>query len=200
MPTGASPPMVCISNRSSCNRTCSIAPGAARIPNLMCAPSKAGPEAHETLVSLPLMVEANLGVGADIDCQRGFLGFRDAGGKQHGDMIRADIAGNVGQQMHIRAGGNLQADLARFDVHGASHGGHIGRQAKLFHRQPQEQMMDGRIADHHGFDNICWVVLRFLRTSRRRVGSERSVSKVCNLAAFCGDLLAAAIRVTTSSP
>ena len=47
------PPMVWISNLSPDSRTCSIAPGAARMPNLMCAPSKAGPEAQETLVSLP---------------------------------------------------------------------------------------------------------------------------------------------------
>ena len=64
-----------------------------------------------------LMVETNLGIRANVNRQGRFFCFGNSGGKQHGDMVCADIARNIRQQMNIRAGSNLQADLTRFDVH-----------------------------------------------------------------------------------
>ena len=50
-------------------RTRSIAPGAARWPPLICAPSNAGPVGLEAASSRSLVAEHDLGVRADVDGQ-----------------------------------------------------------------------------------------------------------------------------------
>ena len=87
-------------------RTRSMAPGAARWPQQICAPSKAGPVGLEQASSLFAVAEHDLGIGADIDQQRqlvrqvGALRQDDAGG------VGADMAGDAGQ--HIDAGAGIE--------------------------------------------------------------------------------------------
>ena len=48
----------------------SIAPGAARWPEEICAPSKAGPVGEEQAQNAAAIAQQDLGVGADVDKQR----------------------------------------------------------------------------------------------------------------------------------
>ena len=84
-------------------RTRSIAPGAARWPQEICAPSKAGPVGEEQARRRSPVAEQNLGVGADVGDQRQFvaqigrLGERDAG------RVGADVAGDAWQRIDMGA-------------------------------------------------------------------------------------------------
>ena len=85
-------------------RTRSIAPGAARWPQLICAPSKAGPVGLEQASSRLLVAEHDLRVGADVHEQRELLGQVRALGEDDTGGIRADVAGDARQGVDARAG------------------------------------------------------------------------------------------------
>ena len=81
---------------------------------------------------LPLVNQRDLGVGADVHDQAGLVaGPEVLRGEQRGDMVAADEAADVGRDMHIGAGADRQAELARLDVHRLAHRGDEGRAAEL---------------------------------------------------------------------
>ena len=94
-------------------RTRSIAPGAARWPQEICAPSKAGPVGEEQASRPSRVAEQDLGVGADVGDQRqlvaqiGPFGERDAGG------VGADMAGDAGQGDRHSAPGAMSSPSSR---------------------------------------------------------------------------------------
>ena len=129
-------------------RTRSIAPGAARWPQEICAPSKAGPVGEEQ-ASRPLAIaEQDLGVGADVGDQRQFvaqirpLGERDAG------RVRADMAGDAGQRDRRRRRARCRARVrARAPRSRRRCVERERRAAELGRIEAEEEMMHDRIAD-----------------------------------------------------
>ena len=93
--------------------TRSMAPGAARWPELICAPSKAGPVGEEQASTLSLLPKQDLGIGADIDNQHQILGFVRGLGQRHGGSVRTYMTGDAGQDIDPRAGVDFQIQLNR---------------------------------------------------------------------------------------
>ena len=84
-------------------RTRSMAPGAARWPPEISAPSKAGPVGEEAATSRSLVAEHDLGIGADIDQQRDLLAAMRAFRQRRAGGVGADMAGDAGQGVDARA-------------------------------------------------------------------------------------------------
>ena len=120
----------------------------------MWAPSKAGPEAQERLVSRPWFARQTSVLVPISRASTTPLGLAHIDGQQHGHMVGAYIAGDIGQQVQVAAGRDVQAHVPRLDVQGRPHGRHIGRQRQLLDRQTQEEVVHGGVADHHRFDNL----------------------------------------------
>ena len=92
-------------------RTRSIAPGAARWPDEIWAPSKAGPvgdDAGEQEVPVP---ENDLGVRADVDDELDDLGLVGRLGQDHAGRVGADVAGDARQDVDPGAGMGEQVEL-----------------------------------------------------------------------------------------
>ena len=89
--------------------TRSMAPGAARWPEEICAPSKAGPVGEEQASTRLAVAEEDLGVGADVDHEHQLVGGLRALGEGDGGGVGADVAGDAGQD--VDAGVLVQAEL-----------------------------------------------------------------------------------------
>ena len=89
--------------------TRSMAPGAARWPEEICAPSKAGPVGEEQARTRVAVAEQDLGVGADVDHEHQLLGAVGGLGEGDGGGVGADVAGDAGQD--VDAGVLVQAEL-----------------------------------------------------------------------------------------
>ena len=82
--------------------------------------------------------------------------------------------------MHISAGRNLHAQIARFHVHRVPHRGHEGRAAELAHRQAKQQVVHGGVAAKRDIGDVRWrgadglakiVRQRVQRGDRRRLAA-----------------------------
>ena len=100
------------------------------------------------------MIEGDLGIGADIQRQGGALrlvGFRR---QDHRDMVGADVPGDIGRQIDIRPGVQLQSQVAGAQVERLAGSRHVGGMPELFDRQPGEQVVHGRVAHHHRIHHL----------------------------------------------
>ena len=79
-------------------RTRSIAPGAARWPALIWAPSNAGPVGTAGGEQPVAVAEHDLGVRADVDDERHRVGLVRLLGQDHARRVRTDVAGDARQQ------------------------------------------------------------------------------------------------------
>ena len=83
-------------------RTRSMAPGAARWPQLICAPSKAGPVGTRAGDQPPAVAEHDLGIGADIHQQGHPVAEIGPLGQHHAGRVGAHMAGDAGQHVDAR--------------------------------------------------------------------------------------------------
>ena len=100
-------------------RTRSIAPGAARWPQLICAPSKAGPVGLEQASSrsrLPSTISAL--VPTSTSSVISSVEVRPLG-QDHAGGVGADVAGDAGQDVDARVRVQRDAELGGRDRHGA---------------------------------------------------------------------------------
>ena len=96
--------MVCHKISPSDQRARSIAPGAARMPSWICAPSKAGPDAHEQQRTFPF---ATRPISVFVPMSRAMIFLADFphfGCQQHGEVVRTNIAGDDRGQVGVRPG------------------------------------------------------------------------------------------------
>ena len=135
-------------------RTRSIAPGAARWPQLICAPSKAGPVGLEQATRRSLVAEHDFGVGAHIHQQRHFRGEIRPLGEHHAGRIRADVSRDARQHVDARIAMQLQVD----DVGPQGErviDGERERRAAEFHRiDAEQQVMHDGIADQRRLEDV----------------------------------------------
>ena len=80
------------------------------------------------------MDERDFGVGADVHDDRGGLRPAVLGGEEDRDVIAADVAAYIGQQMHVGARRGGQAEIARLDVDRRAHRRYEGRTSELRNR------------------------------------------------------------------
>ena len=98
--------------------------------------------------------QADLGVGPNIDGQHHTLGVGDLCCQQHGHVVGANIAGNIGQQVGARPRRKVQPQIASLDIECRSDTRHVGRLGKLLCRQANKQVMHGRVAHDDRIDNV----------------------------------------------
>ena len=110
------------SSVSGSMRTRSMAPGAARWPPEISAPSKAGPVGEEAATTRVAVAEHDLGIGADIDEQHHLVLAMRAFRQRRAGRVGADMAGDAGQHVEPRALVDFEADLVRPDVQRARDG------------------------------------------------------------------------------
>ena len=84
-------------------RTRSMAPGAARWPQEISAPSKAGPVGEEAATTCSVLPKNDFRIGADIDHQHLLVLAVRAFAQGYSGGISADMAGNTGQHVDARA-------------------------------------------------------------------------------------------------
>ena len=152
--------------------TRSIAPGAARWPEEICAPSKAGPVGEEQASTLLAVAEQDLGVGADVDDQHQLVRLVRRLGERHGGGVGADVAGDAGQD--VDAGVRVQAelDLLGPEVQRVGGGQRERGLAELDRVDAEQQVVHDRVADDHRLEDQ----LRARRGPRRRPGPTRAFS------------------------
>jgi hypothetical protein len=118
--------MTCSVISPSAILTPSIAPSAARMPQRICAASKAGPAGAAVAKTRSLEPSAILAAGADVDEQPRALVARDAGGQQARDDVAADIGAERWEDegrcarvdAHPEVGGQRRWQLVRGDDEG----------------------------------------------------------------------------------
>ena len=145
-------------------RTRSIAPGAARWPQEICAPFE-GRAGRRGAGEQPLAIaEHDFGVGSDIDEKREFvpeirpLGEHDAG------RVGADMAGDAGQRIDERARRDVEPQLARPRFVSAVDRKRERRAAEFGRIEAENEMMHDRIADQGRFEDFA---ARDARLARR---------------------------------
>ena len=94
-------------------RTRSMAPGAARWPPLIWAPSKAGPVGLRRGKQPALVAQDDLGVRADVDDERHAVRQMRLLGQDDPGRIGADMAGDARQHVDACAGMGAETELGR---------------------------------------------------------------------------------------
>ena len=154
-------------------RTRSIAPGAARCPQLICAPSKAGPVGLEQATSRCAVAEHDFGVGADIDQQRQLVGrdraARRAPCRRH--PHRRDRRCTAARRC-ARCGCSLKSMLAGAQRERVIGGERERRAAELDRIDAEQQVMHDRIADQRHLEDV-----RHARCCASRATSAASVAE-----------------------
>ncbi len=152
----ASTPMTRIrgSSVSRSMRTRSMAPGAARCPPEIWAPSKAGPVGTRCREQPVLVAEDDLGVRADVHDERHPLGLVRLLGEDHPGRVRPDMAGDARQQVDPRAGMGAQPELRGGGLHRA-----VGRQrerraAERRRVDAEDEVMHDRVADDRQLEDL----------------------------------------------
>ena len=135
-------------------RTRSIAPGAARWPQLICAPSNAGPVGLEQATQAVAVAEHDLGVGAHIDQQGHFRGEIRPLGEHHARRVGADVAGDAGQHVDARVAMQLQVDDVRAQGERVVDRERERRAAEFDRIDAEQQVMHDRIADQRRFEDV----------------------------------------------
>jgi len=69
-------------------------------------------------------------------------------------VVGADEAGDVGQEMNVRARGQMLPQFPRLEVVWVGQSRHVGCQAQLLHRKPQHQVVHARVAHQHFLDDL----------------------------------------------
>ena len=92
-------------------RTRSMAPGAARWPALIWAPSKAGPVGERGGQQPVAVAEHDLGVRADVDDEGHRVGLVRLLGEDDAGRVRPDVAGDARQHVDPGAGMGAHAEL-----------------------------------------------------------------------------------------
>ena len=90
-----------------------MAPGAARWPEEICAPSKAGPVGEEQASRRCAVAEHDLGIGADIDEERELVAGIGRLGEDHAGGVGADMAGDAAAACGRGARRDGEAEVAR---------------------------------------------------------------------------------------
>ncbi len=161
-------------------RTRSIAPGAARWPQEICAPSKAGPVGEDAAMQPLSIAEHDLRVGADVDDQPEFIGEIGRLRQHDAGRVGADMAGDAGQGVDHGAGGDGEAEVARFRFARAVDGERKGRAAELGRVEAEHEMMHDRIADKRDLDDFAaldpGLALPPRRSAHRRASRTARVS------------------------
>ncbi len=130
-------------------RTRSIAPGAARWPPLIWAPSKAGPGRARRGEQPVAVAEHDLGVRADVD-ERASTSSARCGvlGEDHAGGVGADVAGDARQDVDARARVGPAAPSSAAGRPDGPVGGERERRRAERHRVDAEQeVMHDRVAD-----------------------------------------------------
>ena len=92
-------------------RTRSMAPGAARWPQLIWAPSNAGPVGLEQASRRCAIAQHDLRVGADVDEQSQLVAQVGTLREYHAGGIRANMSGDTRQNVDARVRMQIQSDL-----------------------------------------------------------------------------------------
>ena len=130
-----------------------MAPGAARWPEEICAPSKAGPVGEEqarTRVALPSRISAlvptsTTSISSSESC--GDLGEGDRGG------VGADVAGDAGQEVDAGVLVQAELDLLGPEVERVGGGEREGRHAELGRVDAEDEVVHDRVADDHRLED-----------------------------------------------
>jgi hypothetical protein len=69
-------------------------------------------------------------------------------------MITTDISGNIRQNVNVSAGVDPQANLLRLYIYGSIDHRGVWRNAQLVNRQPEEKVLDDRIAHDHALNDF----------------------------------------------
>ena len=142
-------------------RTRSIAPGAARWPEEISAPSKAGPVGEEAATTRCSVAQYDFGIGADIDQKHHpVLAIRPFGKRGTG-CVGADMAGDAGQHIEAGAAVDVDIDLMRPILQSPGNGERKRRLAKLRRVDAEEQMVHDRVADEDHVENVVAVDFAF---------------------------------------
>ena len=135
-------------------RTRSIAPGAARWPQLICAPSKAGPGRAGAGDEALAVAKHDFGVGADVDEQRHLVPEIRPLRQHHAGRIRADVAGDARQHVDARVAVQLQVDDVARSVERMIGRERERRAAELHRIDAEQQVVHDRIADQRRLEDV----------------------------------------------
>ena len=136
-------------------RTRSIAPGAARWPQEICAPSKAGPVGRRAGEQPLAIAKHDLGVGADVDQKGQFVLEVRTLGEHDPCGISADMAGDAGQRVDKRAGRDVETKLARARFVSRVECKRERRPAEFGRVEAKHEMMHDRVADQRHFQDFA---------------------------------------------
>ena len=148
-------------------RTRSIAPGAARCPQEICAPSNAGPvglEAASRRSRLPSTISAFV---PDVDEEAHLVGEVRRLGEDDAGGVRADVAGDARQDVRARAGVHGEAELARGQPDGLVDGERERRAAERRRIDPEQEVVHDRVADERDLEDVGAVDVRRSMRARR---------------------------------
>ena len=135
-------------------RTRSMAPGAARWPALIWAPSKAGPVGDDAASSRSLLPEHDLGVRADVHDEGQVVGEVRLLGEDHPGRVRADVPGDAGQDVDPGARMGPQPELRGRQLQGGVDGQRERRRAQWRRVDAQDQVVHDRVADEGELEDL----------------------------------------------
>ena len=133
--------------------TRSMAPGAARWPEEICAPSKAGPVGDEQASTRVSVAEQDLGVGADVDDQHQLVGELRRFGERDRGGVGADVAGDAGQEVDAGVLVQAELDLLGPEVQRVGGGQREGGHAELDRVDAEHEVVHDRVADDHRLED-----------------------------------------------
>ncbi len=154
-------------------RTRSIAPGAARWPPLIWAPSKAGPVGLEAASSRSPVAQHDLGVRADVDDELDRLGPVGRLGQDHPGGVRADVAGDARQDVDPGARVGPDPDLGGGRPDRPVGGQGERRRAERDRVDPEQEVVHDRVADDRHLEDLARRHVRPGRPARRRAWPAR---------------------------
>ena len=131
-----------------------MAPGAARWPALIWAPSKAGPVGTARGKEPVTVPEDDLGIRADVDDERHGLGLVRLLGEDDSRGVGADVAGDAWQHVDPGAWVGTDAELRRGEVDRGVGRQRERRRAERRRVDAQEQVMHDRVADDRELQDL----------------------------------------------
>ncbi len=101
------------------------------------------------------VAQHDLGVGAHVDQQHQLVALLGRLGQQHADVVGADMAGLQRHAVDVRAGVQLQPQLARLDVERRVRGQREGRRAQVGRVEPQQDVVHHGVAGDHDLVDVA---------------------------------------------
>ena len=135
-------------------RTRSIAPGAARCPPEICAPSNAGPVGRGGSEQPLPRAQHDLRVRADVHQQRDLVGEIGRFREDRAGRVRANVPGDARQDVDPRAFVAGQIQLARPNPHGRIRRERERRRSERHRVDAQEEVVHDRVAHDGEFENL----------------------------------------------